>query len=210
MIRTNPIINFGKNDLFLITRQFVVNCLILRQGYSRDMKVALDTNCLLDAADGNSHAHGQLKKLFAAAAKGKLELFISLQSLSELTKDDQITRRAREIGGTIDKLSHYPIGTWEEQICTWDQITGTWQDAHRNQEVQDELSSLAKAGNDIRDRGAYIDALLGEMNIFVTSDHQLAGSGPAARIEKRFGLRILTPSALAYELGLCVDQSVKS
>jgi hypothetical protein len=184
--------------------------IVYRQGYVRDMKVALDTNCLLDAADVDSHAHGQLKKLFAAAAKGKLELFISLQSLSELTKDDPITRRAREIGGAIDRLPHHPIGAWKEQICTWDQITGTWQDAQRNNEVQDELSSLAKAGNDIRDRGSYIDALLGGVNVFVTSDHQLAGSGPAARIEERFGLRILTPSALAYELGQCLDQSVES
>jgi predicted nucleic acid-binding protein len=171
------------------------------------MKVALDTNCLLDAADVDSHAHGELKKLLAAAAKGELELFISLHSLSELKNDDPLTSRAREIGAAINRLHHYPIGAWKEQICTWDQITGTWLDAQRNQEIQEELSALAKSGNDIRDRGAYIDALLGGVDVFVTSDRHLAGSGPATRIETRFGLRVLTPSALAYELGLCVDQT---
>jgi len=167
------------------------------------MKVALDTNCLLDAANVDSHAYGELQKLIASAEKGTHTLIISRHSLSELTADNQITRRAREIGGTMNILPHYPIGAWKEQICTWEQTTGTWQTAKRTQAIQEELSSLAKSGNDIRDRGAYIDALLDGADIFVTSDRHLVGSGPAARIEQRFGLRVLSPFAISCELGLC-------
>jgi predicted nucleic acid-binding protein len=148
------------------------------------MKVALDTNCLLDAADVDSHAHGEIKKLLAAAKKGKLELFISLHSLSDLKNDDPLTSRAREIGAAINRLPHYPIGAWKEQICTWDQITGTWLDAQRNQEIQEELFALAKAGNDIRDRGACIDSVLGGVDVFLTSDRHLQRAAPL-RVSRR-------------------------
>ncbi|MGA2225833.1 MAG: hypothetical protein ABSH41_15470 [Syntrophobacteraceae bacterium] len=168
-------------------------------------KIALDTNCLLDAADVNSLAHGEIMELLGAEVKGRIELFVSLHSLSELTKDDPITMRAREIGSAIHRLPYYPIGAWKDQVGAWNQLAGSWQDAHRNQQVQNELSSLAKSGNDIRDRGAYIDALLAGMQMFVTSDRQLVGSGPATRIEKRFGLRILSPSEIVSELRLSID-----
>ena len=65
-----------------------------------------------------------------------------------------------------------------------------------------ELEALAKAGNDIRDRGAYIDALREAVDIFVTSDRQFVGKAPAKRIEERFGLRILAPNRVAAEMDL--------
>ena len=167
------------------------------------MKVALDTNCLLDAANSDSCAYGDVKKILGAAAEGKLELFISLHSLAERTKDDARTGRAREIGATINRLPHYPVGARKEQVCTWNQMARTWQEAERNQQILGELSVLAKSGSKIRDHGAYIDALLGGVDVFVTSDLGLAGSGPAKRIETKFGLRVITPSAMSGKLGLC-------
>jgi hypothetical protein len=124
------------------------------------MKAVLDTNCLLDAANKNAITHLPLQKLLAAAVSRKIQIFVSRHSLSELTKDDPVTERAKLIADNLPVLQHYPIGTWINQVATWDQLCGTWDDARNNQKIQFELTSLAKSGNDIRDRGAYIDALL--------------------------------------------------
>jgi len=157
------------------------------------MKIVLDTNCLLDAADENTLPYLPLQKLLAAAASGKIKIFVSRHSLSELTKDSPITERAKAIANSLPVLPHYPIATWNEQVATWDQLSGTWDDARHNQEIQIELTSLAKSGNDIRDRGAYIDALLARVDVFITSDKDLVGGGPARRIQDRFGLWVITP-----------------
>jgi hypothetical protein len=74
--------------------------------------------------------------------------------------------------------------------------------------VQQELQSLAKAGTDIRDRGAYIDALMARVDAFVTSDKQLVASGPANRIEQRFGLGVVTPSDMLANLNLKEEKTV--
>lgn len=165
-------------------------------------KVALDTNCLLDAADESSAAHPSVQKLLAAAAAGRITLCISRHSLSELVKNEPTTSRAKEIAGSLEILSHWPIGAWKDQVCTWDQAAGSWEDARRNEALRLELGSLAKAGSDIRDRGAYLDALRAGVDLFVTSDTQLVGSGPAARLQECFGLRVVTPATLVTELGL--------
>jgi hypothetical protein len=66
---------------------------------------------------------------------------------------------------------------------TIEQLAGTWEDAKRNEQIQQELEQLAKSGNDIPDRGAYLDALRAGADAFVTSDKQLVGTSPAARIQ---------------------------
>jgi hypothetical protein len=164
------------------------------------MKVVLDTNCLLDAGNETATTYSSLQKIFAAAATGQLEICVSRHTLAELTKDGPVTLRARSIASGCVTLAHYPIGSWDEQVATWEQLAGSWDDARRNQEAQTELASIAKAGNDLRDRGAYIDALCAGAAAFVTSDRQFVGSGPTSRIQKRFGLRVVTPDALATEL----------
>ena len=73
------------------------------------------------------------------------------------------------------------------------QMTGTCDDMRRNHAIQEELGSLAKSGNDLRDRGAFLDALHASMDAFVTNDKQLVGTGPAKRIFDRFQMRILRP-----------------
>ncbi|PIY40774.1 MAG: hypothetical protein COZ06_27685, partial [Armatimonadetes bacterium CG_4_10_14_3_um_filter_66_18] len=83
----------------------------------------------------------------------------------------------------------------------WEQAEGTWGDASQNDDIQCELAVLAKSGNDLRDRGAFLDALKAGVDLFVTSDKQLVGSGPAKRIGDRFGLRVVTPQWLAEALG---------
>lgn len=60
--------------------------------------------------------------------------------------------------------------------------------------------TLAKSGADLRDRGAYIDALCAKADVFVTSDKDLAGKGPSKRIAEKFGLKIVTPKILASKL----------
>jgi hypothetical protein len=98
-------------------------------------------------------------------------------------------------------LPHYPIGTWAEQVTTWDKLVGTWGDGKANDETRRRLKeSLAKAGVSIRDCGAFIDALRANLDGFVTSDKQLVGSGPASRINGQFPTKVLTPEQLANSL----------
>jgi hypothetical protein len=108
---------------------------------------------------------------------------------------------ASDLADTCTVLPHFPIGSWDEQVSTWHQSAGTWDDAKRNQAIQQELRTLATSGNSIKDRGTYIDALCAGVEAFVTSDKQFVDSGPAKKIEERFGLRVMTPQLLANELG---------
>jgi len=66
-------------------------------------------------------------------------------------------------------------------------------------ETQEKIGALAKSGNDIRDRGAYIDAIRGNMYAFITSDKQLVGSGPANKLNNEFKTQVLTPNQLVSE-----------
>jgi predicted nucleic acid-binding protein len=163
------------------------------------MKVALDANCFIDAANPLVPAYLCLQRLFSAASSGKVKPLISRHTLAELSKKFDA---ANELAENVEVLPHWPIGTIGEQVATIEQLSGTWEDARRYQEIQLELAQLAKSGNDIRDRGAYLDALGGKADFFVTSDQHLVGSGPAERIRVRFGLRVLTPCQLVSEVHL--------
>jgi predicted nucleic acid-binding protein len=164
------------------------------------MKVALDTNCLLDAVDPSALSHDAMQHILHAARTGAIELWVSKHSLAELSRADPMTQAARSLAAEFGVLPHYPIGTWDDQVETWDEVAGTWDDARANQAIQEELASLATSGNSIRDRGAYLDALRANADVFVTSDRQLVGSSPAARIRERFGLRVSTPDEFASGL----------
>jgi len=162
------------------------------------MSVALDANCFIDATKSSSHAYRAMAQILGAANSGALRLAISRHTLAELElKPDA----ALDLAHKCDVLPHFPVGSWDDQVATWDKVAGTWNDAERNHEIQMELKTLAKAGNDIRDRGAYIDALAAGVDVFITSDKQLASGTPAKQIMNRFGLRVVTPKQLAKELG---------
>lgn len=161
------------------------------------MKIALDTNCVLEAVDEGAHAHRSMCRILEAGRSGQAEIYISRHSLTELSREDRLTQAARELAAGFSVLPHYPIGPWAEQVATWDETYGTWGDVQRNEKIQRELAYLAKSGSDLRDRGAYLDALHAGVDVFVTSDKQLVGSRPAARIHERFRLRVSTPADLA-------------
>ncbi|MHB8652752.1 MAG: hypothetical protein ACYDA9_02630 [Terriglobia bacterium] len=160
------------------------------------MKVTLDTNCFIDAVSPLAHAHASMGMLLSAAKSGSISMTVSRLTLHELScRADQ----AYELAKTFEVLPHWPIGSIGEQVAMVKDLAGTWDDAHRNQEIQREIQALAKAGNDIRDRGAYLDALCAGVRVFVTSDKHLAGNEPARKIGERFGLRVVTPNDLTLE-----------
>jgi len=161
------------------------------------VKIVLDTNCFIYAEDPEAPSHDALQEILRAHKDGQIKLSVSRHTLFELQKKPDAASARAEM---LPILPYWPIGTWGEQVGTWSQLEGTWDDARRNDEIQEELKRLAKAGNDIRDRGALLDGLLANADAFVTCDKQLVGSGPAARIYERFGMRILTPSEIADEL----------
>ncbi len=161
------------------------------------MQVACDTNCFIDATNSSAHAHGAMRRLLIVHEAGALQIAVSRHTLAELERKPDA---ALDLARKYPVLPHFPVGSWDDQVGTWDQVEGTWDDARRNQKIQRELEALAKAGTDIRDRGAYVDALRAGVDAFVTSDTQLVASAPAKRIEDRFGLRVLTPGKLCGEL----------
>lgn len=159
-------------------------------------KYTLDTNCFIDAFDSTSHAYQPMQKILQSHYSKKIIITVSRHTLAEIKEPIEALNLAKN----IEILPHYPIGTWNEQVGTWNQLAGTWNDAKRNQTLQRDLELLAKSGNDIRDRGAYIDAMNAGVDSFVTSDGQFAKSGPALRIKKKFDLRVITPEELAKEI----------
>jgi len=163
------------------------------------MKAVFDSNCFIDAARDSHVEYPHMQRLLSAAKAGKIKIMVSRHSLDELSKkpDD-----AHELAKTVEVVPYWPIGAICEQVAAIGHLTGTWEDARRNEEIQLELVQLAKSGNDIRDRGAYLDALHARADFFVTSDRQLVGSGPGKKIQDEFGLRVLKPSQLVSELHL--------
>ncbi len=161
-------------------------------------KVTLDTNCFIDAFDSGSSTYGSMQKILKASCDKLISITVSRHTLSEI----QHPKEAMDFVKICEILPHFPIGTWSEQIAAWNEVAGTWNDARRNQELQEELEKLANSGNDIRDRGAYIDAIISGADAFITSDRDLVRSRPAERIKKRFGLRVITPQQFVDELNL--------
>jgi predicted nucleic acid-binding protein len=161
-------------------------------------KVTLDTNCFIDSFKPKSCAYPHMKKIIEAHQSKKIIITASRHTLSEIKEPVEAVQFAQ----TVEILPHYPIGTFGEQVAAWGELAGTFKDAEINQELQEELEKLAKSGNDIRDRGAYIDAINARVDAFVTSDGHFAKSGPAKRIEERFGLRVITPEQLAEEIDI--------
>ena len=165
------------------------------------MKIyALDTNCFINAVNPTSHSYPALRVIIDAAENGVISLKVSLQTLHELEEKKDA---AWKLAKSQSELEHHGIGSWDEQVGTWKQEAGTWDDGRHDNAIQLELKALANAGTDIRDRGAYIDALRSGLDGFVTSDKQLTATGPASRINDRFSTKVLTPEQLATELLTC-------
>ncbi len=142
--------------------------------------------------------HPFLQHILSAWRSGMIELGVSRHTLAELAKKPD---QAFDIAKSVRTLPYWPIGTIAEQITTIEDLAGTWEDARLNESSQQELGFLAKAGTTIRDRGALIDTLRAHADVFVTSDKELVAVAPAHRIQERFGVRVVTPSMLASELG---------
>ncbi|MGH7617862.1 MAG: hypothetical protein ACREPM_11585 [Gemmatimonadaceae bacterium] len=161
------------------------------------MLAVLDTNCFIDAVTPASHEYDAVTRLLAASATAQVTLMVSRHTFAEI-----LTPAARDLAASLPCLPHRPIGTWDDQVTTWNDLDGTWEDAAWSEAIQREIHAHAKKGADLRDRGSYLDAILGHANIFVTSDGHLVKPGPASRLAGRFGVRVLTPSALVRELHL--------
>ncbi len=156
------------------------------------MRLALDTNCFIDAVDIGSHAHAAMHRIGGEPGGDEGQRRGAILGGDDerpaAIRDEPAARAALEIALSCVQIVHYPIGSWA--------------DAKRNQAIQFELRTLAKPGSSIRDRGAYIDALLDGADAFLTSDAQLAKSGPAQRIQARFGLKVVRPIDYAANVDL--------
>lgn len=158
--------------------------------------VVVDTNCVIDAVTPSAVAFDSLQYILAAHRMGAIKLMMSRHSLSEIHHPDA----ARQLAEQIDVLPHLPIGAWEEQVSMWNQVQGTWADIAGNDELRVEIGQLANHGTDLRDCGAYLEAMSSCAHYFVTSDKQLVGSGPAQRLTGKFGTKVTDPKRLQVEL----------
>lgn len=112
------------------------------------MRATLDTNCFIDAVNVSSPNHCAARELFALRERGRVELYVSKHTISELEgRNDAALSLARQ----LPEIPYYPIGTWDDLVGTWDEVSGTWNDARKNQGIQEELRTLAKSGTTIRD-----------------------------------------------------------
>lgn len=138
-----------------------------------------------------------MQEILAMSNQGKLEIFVSLQNLSEL---EEHRDEATKLANSIDKLPHFGIGSWNEQVATWKEQAGTWDQAKEDEGRQIRIDELAKSGSSIRDRGGYIDAIRSDLDAFVTSDKQFVAVGPAKRLNEEFTTKVLTPQELCRAL----------
>ena len=159
-------------------------------------RIALDTNCFIDAVNRHAHAYEAMRQILDAYKEGLVKLSVSLQTLHELEARPDA---ALDMANQIERLPHYSIGFWDEQVGSSEDEAGTWADGKGDDERQEQIARLAKSGNDIRDRGALIDALRAECDFFVTSDGQLVKSRPRQQLEASFPIRLLTPVQFAEE-----------
>lgn len=163
--------------------------------------VVLDTNCFVDAVNSASHAHEAVTSLLRAAELSRVRISVSLHSIHELElADAKYKDGALQIARRFPVLPYFPIGTFKDLLGTFNGVAGTFDDMRVNAAREAQLQRLAKSGNDLRDRGALIDAARAQADIFVTSDGQLSKAGPAKRIGVALGIRVLTPKAAVEEL----------
>lgn len=154
---------------------------------------SLDTNCFISAVNLDSPDFHALQAILDAAARNVVQLRVSLHTIKELSaRMDQ----AFALAETLPKLRNFPIGKVEQQVGRFSNVAGTFDDVRRNESIQIELEALSKAGTSIRDRGGYMDALQNGLDGFVTSDKQLCGNAPKARINAAFQTKVITPSEL--------------
>lgn len=156
----------------------------------------LDANCFIDANNEFSAVHESVKRIFELASEGKIKIAVSFHTLNELEKKPD---EALKLAQTCQIAKHWPIGSWDDQVCTWNQVEGTWDEARWNNEIQLQIETLAKRGNSIRDRGAFLDALQGRYNGFVTSDRQMVDDKPKKEINSRFFTKIMRPQEVIAE-----------
>jgi predicted nucleic acid-binding protein len=154
----------------------------------------LDANCFIVASGGDTAAQRAVVEILTAAQTGVIKVGVSKHTIHEIARGTvKYGPAAEHLATSVAEIPYYPLGTIKELLGTWSELAGTWDDARVNEQLQVQLTSLAKAGNDLRDRGAVVDALRAGATAFVTWDRQLVGPGPAARIHEVTGLRILTP-----------------
>jgi len=161
------------------------------------IKISLDANCFIYAIKIDSQFHKAIKELLKAGEGGAIEIWVSQHSIDELKKKPD---EALNLACTFQTLRHYPIGCWDQQIPNWNTVSGNWGEAKRKESIQKEIHKFAKSGASLRDRGAYLDALVAGLDYFVTNDNGLVGSGPAGRLKKKFNLSVLCPEEMVTKL----------
>jgi predicted nucleic acid-binding protein len=160
--------------------------------------LVLDTNVWIAAADTRV---SEAAALLTCAAERGARIGVSKHSLVELTAGSiKYGGSAESLARAYETIPYHPVGRIDELLGTITQLSGTFDQMRVNEALRVRLGNLAKAGTDIRDRGAVIDALQARATYFVTSDRGLVAPAPRARIEAELPIRIRTPAEMLREL----------
>ncbi len=85
------------------------------------------------------------------------------------------------------------MGQWNEQVDTWDSVSGTWDDVKENEKLQQKIHHLTKSGVNIRDRQIVIDSYRGKIQVLLTNDRGLRDPRPARKLREELGILVVSP-----------------
>lgn len=135
-----------------------------------------DANVWIEASKSPQSPSAQMLTLGNAHG---LRFAISKHTRSELAAGSSDYGPAAEaLAAGFEELPYYPIGCITQLLGTIAELSGTFDDMRRNEQVRDSLATIATQGTDIRDRGALIDAIRNDADFFVTYDTGIVGTGP--------------------------------
>ncbi|HET8580822.1 MAG TPA: hypothetical protein VFL31_07475 [Nitrospiraceae bacterium] len=93
-------------------------------------KAVLDTNAFIGAATPDERDHDALRKILGARDAGRLTIYASIHTLRELRNPEALA-----LAQTATVLPHFLIGTWADQAAALGQVSGTWEDQRRAEDL---------------------------------------------------------------------------
>jgi hypothetical protein len=153
------------------------------------LRVAVDTDCIISLFKPQEEMHLPMLRINEMYQEGKIDLYISAKTIVQLTRGGPPLEYAK----SLLMLPNYPVGRIADQVGTWGEMAGTWNDAKENEELQEKVSALTKKSVNIRDRQIVIDSYRGKMDILLTNDHGLCGERQARNLKELLGISVMTP-----------------
>lgn len=157
------------------------------------MKISIDTDCIISLFSPSDVIHSAMLLINQLFKEGKINLYVSLKTINQLSEKGG---NVLEYAKSLLKLPNYMVGTIGEQVGTIGSLAGTFEDAERNEILQQKIRNWTKQGVNMRDRQIVIDSYLGGMEILLTNDRGLRDKKSAKNLQKELGILVMNPEKL--------------